>query len=551
MKQITDADIEKISNFGVEVNSVFDIKSFYGEHMSYQIELRIFNEYAEKSASVSWNELNKIDFEEIDPTFLLSAENKKKARNTVIQYIKEQAAGGIREEKILLDKLGWYRSEGKVCYNAGNRIIASDKIEYDINPELSKQYRLEVSAEYSESQAIEGLLNIVHIDFKYTSILTAAGILGILRQLVIDAGVKPPCALQLSSATQTKKTTLTELCTRPYNRSDMGSGIGPNAVRTDSSLPKISELLEKNKDCVFLLDDLFRTKDKKQKKDMERVVTGILRMYADNSVRRNMQSEYEINSQLIITSEYLLDDISNVGRCFYLIIENDIDLSRLRNAQNEPLILSTAYFYFIKYICSRYNETVAFIKSEFDENRKKADQHIGKYERIYEMGALLTVAFKILCNYAVYKGSIHNSYAEKMVKSFKIQIEKQIDNHCKHVERLSANDQKVNLSRILLYLIDSGEIIVAYEGSPCFMQNGFIYIRISSFAEAIYKVYDIRMSAKAISGYFAERYISEVYRSSKNRANVKKKNGINYLMLDMKALFDDAKCAIDPIERII
>ncbi|MDY3030833.1 MAG: hypothetical protein SOS24_03605, partial [Clostridia bacterium] len=393
---------------------------------------------------------------------------------------------------------------------------------------------------------------IIHIDFRYTSILTAAGILGLLRQLIIDSGIRPPCALQVSAGTQSRKTTLTELCTRMYNRSDMMSGLGVNAARPDSSLPKISELIDNCKDCVFLLDDLFRTDDKRQKKDMERTVVGILRIYADNSARRNMQSEHKANSQLIITSEYLLNDISNVGRCFYLFIKDKVNLQRLSEAQKTPLALSTAYFYFIKYICCHYDDTAAFIKSEFNRSREQADRHIGKYERIYEMAALLTAAFKILCKYAVEKDVFASSYAEKMISSFKEQISKQVDFHCKHVELLQAQNKQINLSRTLVYLINAKKInLGSKKGDNCFKDKNYIYIKLSYFAKAIYDEYKIRLSAKFISGYFSQKYISEVYRSAKNRTNVKKIDNVNYLVLNIKELKDDAKSARDSIEKIV
>lgn len=540
---------DRLSNFECEVKSVTDYMDFYGERLYVGIEICIFNDKVTKEISIKYDELDGLDFEKVDISFLVNI-SVQNAHKLIIYNIKQQAAALEHKSVTLLDKLGWYRNGAEICYNAGDCVITNSNITYLTNPELAKDYHLRICEHYSEKQAIKGMFDIMNIDVRYSPILVGAGLLGVMRSIIIEAGIRPPCAIYVVGETQNRKTTLTTLCTRLYNRDEMGTDSTVNMARVCSSTPMLESLLASSRDCAFILDDLFRNPDSKMRKEAERNVRNILRNYADNSPRRNMRSQHEINGQLIITAEYIIDNITDIGRCFMVHIKDVIASERLTKAQSEPLMLSTFYYYFIKHCCMHYDKIIDFISNEYELFKKERVSHKGHYERIYETGFLLMCMCKIVCNYALEKGVISAEVGKGVLNKTESSINKMIEFHSEVISRKKVNSEEFNLAQELILLLDD-KIPVGKCGSVCFIKKGYLYIRTKAIINALYDVYGVEYSSKKVSGYFSSKGISESYNSSKNMRNVKKYNNKSYLVLNWDALHEEAYKEKDPIQKIL
>ena len=413
---------------------------------------------------------------------------------------------------------------------------------YDVKEKSQRKIKREKRRKKARSNRKQscksGTFEIMNIDPKYSIILFCSGVLGVMRSIITDAGIRPPCAIYAVGESQNRKTTLTTFCTRLYNRSEINTDSSVEMARVSNSVPMLEYLLDRYRDCAFILDDLFRNPDNKMKKEAERSLRNILRNHADNSPRKTMRSQFGINGQLIIIAEYIIDNISDIGRCFMVYIDDAVASDRLTAAQRQPLLLSIFYYYFIKYLCGCYDETVQFIKQEFSCFRAESGNHAGHYERIYETGFLLVYVFKIICRYAESRSVIKPEMSKNMNEQFSGIISKAIQFHSKVILIKKASGNEFNLSTALLYLLRSRIICEGQKGSDCFRKGGYLYIRNSVTAKELQAEYKIQVSTKKVS-------------NDRNKKNVKKYNNKNYLVLNWELLLEDAKTERDPILKIL
>ena len=161
---------------------------------------------------------------------------------------------------------------------------------------------------------------------KYSSVLVVSGILGITRSLITEAGIKCPCVIYVLGKSQNRKTTLANLCTRMYNRSELNTDTGICTARVSSTNIILEQKMDALRDGTFILDDLYREKDTRMRHEYERRVRNCIRNFADNSSRQTRLSNFKNNCQLIITGEYLLDSKTDIGRCLVIHINKKIKL---------------------------------------------------------------------------------------------------------------------------------------------------------------------------------------------------------------------------------
>ena len=158
------------------------------------------------------------------------------------------------------------------------------------------------------------------------------------------------------------------------------------------------------RDGTFILDDLYREKDTRMRHEYERRVRNCIRNFADNSSRQTRLSNFKNNCQLIITGEYLLDSKTDIGRCLVIHINKKISSKKLTPMQEDPLALSTFYFYFIRWICKNYFQILNDLKCSFMEYRETAFRHKSQYERLYEESFLLEFVMGLFGKYVTQLG---------------------------------------------------------------------------------------------------------------------------------------------------
>ena len=380
------------------------------------------------------------------------------------------------------------------------------------------------------------MFQVMRIEPHISSIVFITGMLGVLRQLLKDADIKVPCCLYIFGISQSRKTTLANFCTALYGRNNLQNLSGISTLRVSSTEFKSEECADALKDGTFVFDDLYKETNKSLHKDYEKRIRNIIRNFADDSSRTTAKSSFKNNCQVVITAEYLLNTKTDVGRLMAVEVKEPINSQRLTACQETPLSVSTFYYYFIKWICSRYDSLVADLKQQFKAFRISCVAHKFGYERLYEQTFLLNYAYGLFLNYATELGC--RIYDRKAVeKEFFCYINRAVVEQKDVIEKLQLREvDSVNFSLELLTMIKNDVIQIGKKGAPCFVKSGRLYITNTEFGKSLYNKFGKNFSAKEIAAYFRDRYISEVY--ADNRP--KKYNNKCYLILNINELQKDA-----------
>ena len=97
--------------------------------------------------------------------------------------------------------------------------------------------------------------------------------------------------------------------------------------------------------------------------------------------------------------------------------------------------------------------------------------------------------------------------------------------------------EESGFSRELIEMLNNKTIIPGEKGDDCFKKGNYIYITNKYFGIKLREKFKQTFSAKRVSAYFNERYISEVYPDNRQ----KRYNNKRYLKLNMTELVKDSK----------
>ena len=523
-----------IANFGVELLGVNEYLQNNGVIQKKYL-IRLFNLDFITEVEIDVKEVEKFDYSSVHDSLLLSPTLATAAKE-MAYYIKSQSKEVGVKRIHLFSELGWHMVNDRHFYCAGSTIIGACPENYKVSEEL-KKYNFEFDSTMSEMECIKHILQLMSVNQKVCSVVFMTGMLGVLRQLFLDAGVNIPCCFYLFGASQTRKTAVSNFATALYNRSNLKNLSGISTLRVSSTEFKTEECVAALKDATFILDDLFKEKDNRTLRDYERRVRNIIRDFADNSPRTTTRSSHKNNSQIIITAEYLLKSKTDVGRLMVLEVTEPIDSKRLDICQKTPLGVSSFYYHFIKWVAEKYEDIVEDIIRQFAIFRESSVNHLFGYERLYEQSFLLKYVFGLFLTYAKEVGyniidrqTAEKEFAEVLHEHFCKQIR-----IIKDLEK--AEVEHVNFSRELIEMLNNKTIIPGEKGDDCFKKGNYIYITNKYFGIKLREKFKQTFSAKRVSAYFNERYISEVYPDNRQ----KRYNNKRYLKLNMTELVKDSK----------
>lgn len=457
---------------------------------------------------------------------------------------------GVCIEDTLIHSLGWQRDRaGHPFYCAGDRMIAPHSTEkFQVDSALSENFHMEIDEDIEEKNAANWALTHAAIDHEYSAIVFATGLLGLMRQIILDADIKPPSVIYVVGESQTRKTTLARMCCLLYSRSCI-SNTDIGISRVNGTVVKTEELMDAYKDATYILDDLYREPIKKVRSENERLVRNVIRNFADNAARKTAHTSYQNNCQVLITAEYLLESKTDLGRCFVVRVDRKINGERLAVCQAEPLVLSTAYYYFIHWLCSQYDSIVDELRKRFVQFRENVEKRTMQYDRIYETGFLLNFVFSTFCNYAHAVKGIREEEAFQAKQGFDQLVSLTIRKQEEIMGVIERREKPItNFSLALTNLLQSKDFCFGEKGSECFEKGKNLYITCDFLCRKLYDKYRQTISARTITKYFSERFINKKD-GEKNTVKYGKK-GRRYLVLNIEKLKQDAADKTTKIESL-
>lgn len=138
--------------------------------------------------------------------------------------------------------------------------------------------------------------------------------------------------------------------------------------------------------------------------------------------------------------------------------------------------------------------------------------------------------------YAVETG--YNLNVETAKNSFSDFVNEALSKQKTIIESLEAKEiDVINFSSELLEMLDSKTILIGSKGDDCFIRSNHLYITNKAFGVCLKNKFGRTFSAKEVTAYFRNRYISEAYADNR----LKKYNNKCYLVLNIKELVKDAR----------
>jgi len=344
-----------------------------------------------------------------------------KAGIHIANIIRYQCHDAKVETTTSLDRLGTHIVEGVPVFNKGDGLIWPEGL--DAQPSVKwnplPNTKLVVDSNISERDAEAGMMRIINLSQESGRVIFSFNLLNVMREAFISSGKTPRSMIFIYGQTGMKKTTYTNHQSHIYNR-DKPLESPP---RLNSSTPAAVKILYEKSDCVVVLDDLYPAQDSDSRRQQEKLFFEIVRIVGDGIEPARMRGHQVAKSPprcgVLSTGEYYTGVGSNASRLFPVKLSVPIDNDKLTACQQEPLMLSTFYNYFIQWYITNYDKVCGLLKEWLDTY---LNTKTGVHDRLQETQFFLEAAYKIFLTYRIDKGFITSDIAQEQYNSFYQQI---------------------------------------------------------------------------------------------------------------------------------
>ncbi|EHJ01895.1 hypothetical protein CDLVIII_5413 [Clostridium sp. DL-VIII] len=304
-----------------------------------------------------------------------------------------------KQTEIKYEHVGWRLINNKWIYLHGGGNIGGN----NLNIKGKEDKILEVDHKMNKRQALNQALNMLQIaDYHKTIPMFLYTHLSVLKELFNVAGVNPNFLLWLEGLTGSRKTSTAKVFFNIFNRSkDYLSATFKDTIGS------LEEKSFQYKDSLLILDDFFHSISKQEWNYTQQVASEMIRRYGDNfgksRLDKNMErgKEYPPRGMLVITGELTIKGESTVSRYLSIGIEkNDINLEVLKYHQENPKILSTHLYHFIKWVSDNSEKIIKYIRDNFRNLRNKNQGKYG-HGRFPEVQAIYEIICNIFLEYAI------------------------------------------------------------------------------------------------------------------------------------------------------
>ena len=390
-----------------------------------QVTLEFANGEAITSVIVPLVGLEKVDWpNDIDRRCLLNPDVPK-ANEHIANIIRLQCAEASVKTKTknVVGQLGGQYVDDVPVFHHGDGLILpnglTDRDAPDIIFKPVPNKRLAVDPDYTEEQAVFGMRRIVDLSYEAGRILFAHMLLYVMRAAFVTAGIVPKVLVYLFGKTGIKKTTYAQWQTQLYNRDVPLEPL----VRLNASIPAAVNLLYENADCVTVLDDLFPARDKDIHRKQEQTLLELTRVIGDGIEPARMRgwkvAKKPPKQGVLVTGEYYIGSGSDGARHLPVHMTIPIDNDKMTVCQQEPLMLSTFYSYFIKWYITNFDDVVDLIKRWFAVS---SGTKTGVHARLQNTQFCLEASYKLFLTYCADKGFITRDTSREEYESFYNQL---------------------------------------------------------------------------------------------------------------------------------
>lgn len=408
-----------ISNFCPEVLAVANIYSDANAEPVANVKLRLlfWNGQYSKEFTEPLSCLDNTKWLEHDIRSRLHPEvSPSKAQRYLVDYVRSELPTAPVEKLYRLNQIGVHVIDSEPIFCTGRELVISPTDKKNrANVELEPiPFNLDIDSTLSEKEAVAGMLELISLCPNAGRIISTHSLLYLMRKLFEDVWRSPCCSLFLYGLTGTKKTTISAFLTQVYNRN---KGIA-SPPRLNSSIPAALKIMYEKNDCVVVLDDLFPAESNDIRRKQEETLFEITRIIADGiepgRMRGNKVAKVPPTCGVLFTGEYIVGTGSNAARLLPVEM-TPIDGEKLKQFQDRPLVVSTFYYYFIRWFISNFNDIRGLLKEWLDVYR---GIRLGVHDRLQETHYFLNATYALFLQYCYEIDIISEQEAMSLHSSF-------------------------------------------------------------------------------------------------------------------------------------
>lgn len=355
MQTGTDFTLEFIN---YESENTFDVKeNTFKENRIYHVKV-ICNDGRTAKISVTMPEIHKGKWLDKIP-FIVRYKSKKAMKEMLEECI---GKGELSQEPctVKFDKIGWQThpkygamflfSNGAMTEHGFRKDICSTITRYDYIHEKC------LGGEEKNNQ-VEFINNVIWGD--QTEIIWIHTVMSIIRQPLRQHGIDLGIALLIYGKPASGKTELMKNLTNVLGTPQ--SELPKRLLQTGMSTRELLTCQAESKGIPVMLDDVKKERDQTSREHSEVVTDAMIRSnYEGKLTKTYRQSDIDVATNLVITSEHIRPSRSQMGRMLWLNVNDYLKDSRhskkLRNIQEHPEYAGSFYGGFIKWFASKLNQ---------------------------------------------------------------------------------------------------------------------------------------------------------------------------------------------------
>ena len=411
-----------ISTFIPSVIGVVNVIGSSGTREAVKVKLRFKNE--EFADTTVWmSDLDRVDWFGIDHRCIVNHGNKQ-VRKCIADIIRAGISTAPVEQRYGLDRTGIHRINDTIVFAAGDRVITrSFALEADSTYSLGRlPFRLDIDENIDLSTAIDSMMRLISLSLEIGPVLVAHVISGIIRTAFKEVGMTPCAVLVIVGKSGMLKSSYVPHLVQLYNR---GDGIGP-VTRFNSTKRFIEDALYEYSECTAILDDLHTAESKGVKRQNEDTAEEIIRRIADDTGRGRMDGkelvQRHFRGNAVFIGEYTIGKASTIPRALVVDITKPPNGAVLDEYQrNQPLLVSTFYYYFIQWYVDHFEEIRDAIDSRLTQLRK-ATASSTTHGRLRDTQFYLETSYMVFLEFCKDSGFCSEEEATDTYRSFRTQL---------------------------------------------------------------------------------------------------------------------------------
>lgn len=416
---LKDENRSEICNFNLNVltiENVCDVKT--KEEANYlELQLKFGNEEKGKIVKIKEKEVEKISWIDLDERCrTIPNIYTAKTKRYLLDEIRKSSIAASKKKVLQSNDAGFFKIDGEVGFNTGEEIITSSLGKLSgLQIEIGKtEKKIDVDKKLSEAQVISEIFDLLSLSPNSGRIIFAHKLIYLMREAYVEAGITPRVCVYVYGASGTQKTTLSSFLTQLYDRSE---GI-KNPTRLNASKAGVTNIIAENKEDTIVLDDLFPADSKQICKQQEETLLEITRWVGDGIMPVKMAGKkvekIPVKCGIVFTGEYLIGGGSDAARLLPVEMQKP-DGRKLKYFQDNPLGVSTFYYFYIKWFVQNYKEIVEMLKQWLAEYRKN---DLGIHARLQETHMLFNTAYVLMLHYCYEKGCLSSEEVRRLHKDF-------------------------------------------------------------------------------------------------------------------------------------